>query len=110
GLARKFALRFVAGETLDQAVNAIATLNHKGIMATFDHLGENVATRDAAKAAADSYIEVLERIEATGIKSNVSLKLTQMGLDIDEELCFENVSRICERARDLNNFVRLDME
>ncbi len=110
GLARKFALRFVAGETLDQAVRAIVELNKKGIMATFDHLGENIASPDAAKAAADSYIEILERIASTGINSNVSLKLTQMGLDVDEELCFENVSRICQRAQDFNNFVRLDME
>ena len=92
------ALRFVAGETLDQAVRAIAELNKKGIMATFDHLGENIASPDAAKAAADSYIEILERIASTGINSNVSLKLTQMGLDVDEELCFQNVSRICRRA------------
>ena len=110
GMARKFALRFVAGETLDQAVRAIIELNKKGIMATFDHLGENIASADAAKAAANSYIEILDRIEATGINSNVSLKLTQMGLDIDEERCFENVAHICQRAQELNNFVRIDME
>ncbi len=63
GMARRFALRFVAGETLDQAVRAIRTLNARGIMATFDHLGENVSTHDEARAAADSYIEVLNRIE-----------------------------------------------
>jgi len=110
GMARRFALRFVAGETLDQAVKAIAALNKHGIIATFDHLGENVSTADEAIAAADAYVEVLDRIEKTGIKSNVSLKLTQMGLDVDEELCYRNVGRICERARQVNNFVRLDME
>ena len=110
GLARRFALRFVAGETLEQAVKAIRSLNGKGIMATFDHLGENVSTADEARAAADSYIDVLDKIKSTGINSNVSLKLTQMGLDIDEDLCFDNVSRICARAHDLGNFVRLDME
>jgi proline dehydrogenase len=110
GLARRFALRFVAGETLDQAATAIAALNRKGITATFDHLGENVNTADEAIASADAYIQVLDKIEKTGIKSNVSLKLTQMGLDVDEELCFRNVSRICERAQELDNFVRLDME
>jgi proline dehydrogenase len=110
GLARKFALRFVAGETLDQAVSAIRTLNKKQITATFDHLGENITTADEAHAAADAYIQVLDKIESTGINSNVSLKLTQMGLDVDEELCFSNVARICERAKQLNNFVRLDME
>ena len=110
GMARRFALRFVAGETLDQAAKAIAELNKKGVTATFDHLGENVNTADEAIASADAYIEVLDKIERTGIKSNVSLKLTQMGLDVDEELCYRNVSRVCERARELNNFVRLDME
>jgi proline dehydrogenase len=110
GLARKFALRFVAGETLDQAVRAIKALNKQKISATFDHLGENITTAAEAKAAADSYIKVLDRIQSTGISSNVSLKLTQMGLDVDEELCFANVTRICERAKELDNFVRLDME
>lgn len=110
GAARKFALRFVAGETLSQAVSAIEALNKHGITATFDHLGENISTEAEAKAAADSYIEVLKRIVSSGINSNVSLKLTQMGMDIDEELCFQNVARICECARDLKNFVRIDME
>ena len=110
GAARKFALRFVAGETLDQAVRAIAELNRKGITATFDHLGENVDSESAAIASADSYIQILERIKVTGINSNVSLKLTQMGMDVDEELCFQNVARICARAHDLDNFVRIDME
>lgn len=109
-LARKFALRFVAGETLDQAVNVIIELNRKGILATFDQLGENVATPAAAIAAADSYIRILDRIKSTGINSNVSLKLTQMGLDVDEDLCLQNLVRICERAAELGNFVRVDME
>jgi len=108
-LARKFALRFVAGESLDQAVNAIVDLNKNGIMATFDQLGENVHTPEAAVAAADSYVKILDRIKSARINSNVSLKLTQMGLDVDEDLCLENVSRIC-RARELDNFVRIDME
>ncbi len=110
GTARKFALRFVAGETLSQAVSAIEALNKQGITATFDHLGENISTEAEARAAADSYIEVLKRIESSKINSNVSLKLTQMGMDIDEDLCFQNVARICACARDFNNFVRIDME
>jgi proline dehydrogenase len=108
--ARKFALRFVAGETLGQASRAIADLNKLGIKATFDQLGENVNSVEAANAAADSYIQILDKIVATGIDSNVSLKLTQMGLDVDEEVCFRNVCRICECAKEVNNFVRLDME
>jgi len=108
--ARRFALRFVAGETLAQAVRAIIALNKAGIKATFDQLGENVASVQAANQAADCYIDILDTIESSGIDSNVSLKLTQMGLDVDEEACFQNVCRICERAKELNNFVRLDME
>jgi proline dehydrogenase len=110
GLARRFALRFVAGETLEQAVQAIRALNAKGIKATFDQLGENINTAAEARAAANSYIDILNKIESTRIDSNVSLKLTQMGLDVDEDLCFDNVSRICARAYELDTFVRLDME
>lgn len=110
GLARRFALRFVAGETLDQAVKAIRALNSNGIKATFDHLGENVNSAAEAKASADAYIDVLNKIASTKIDSNVSLKLTQMGLDVDEDLCFDNVARICARAQELDTFVRLDME
>ncbi|HEY0071750.1 MAG TPA: proline dehydrogenase family protein [Chloroflexia bacterium] len=110
GAARKFALRFVAGETLKQAVQAIAALNAKGCMATFDHLGENICNADEARQAAASYLDILEAIARHRLNSNVSLKLTQMGLDLDEGLCYENVARIVTRARELNNFVRLDME
>src|SRR5207248_10575193 len=84
GAARRFALRFVAGETLDQAVRVIAMLNKRGIMATFDHLGENVSSERAAIAAADDYVRILDRIAAVHLNSNVSLKLTPMGLDVDE--------------------------
>ncbi len=110
GTARKFALRFVAGETLQQAVRAIVELNRNGITATFDHLGENITTAAAATAAAAAYMDVLETIARTGIKSNISLKLTQMGLDVDEELSLKNMLTICSRARELDIFVRLDME
>lgn len=109
-MARKFALRFVAGESLDQAVRTVADLNKRGIMATLDHLGENVTRAEEAVGAANSYIEALSRIQSSGINCNVSLKLTQMGLDVDEDLCFENVSRILEAARSQDNFVRIDME
>ncbi|HVG01055.1 MAG TPA: proline dehydrogenase family protein [Chloroflexia bacterium] len=110
GAARKFALRFVAGETLEQAVQAIAALNARGCKATFDHLGENICNADEARQAAASYIDILEAIKRYRLDSNVSLKLTQMGMDLDEGLCYENVERICTRARELNNFVRIDME
>jgi proline dehydrogenase len=108
--ARKLASRFIAGDTLPQAVSVIRTLNAKGIKATFDHLGENVTTHDEAVAAADSYIDILNAIAEARLDSNVSLKLTQMGMDVDEELCYRNVARICARARETDNFVRVDME
>jgi proline dehydrogenase len=110
GMARKFALRFVAGETAEQAVRVVAALNANGITASLDHLGENITRPEEARAAADSYLQLLGLIRRTGVNSNVSLKLTQMGLDIDEDLCYDNVCRILDRARELDNFVRLDME
>jgi proline dehydrogenase len=110
GTARKLVLRFVAGETLQAAVNVVKELNSKGIMATLDHLGENVSSAEEAKASADSYVGALDRIKSTGINCNVSLKLTQMGLDVNEDLCLDNVARIVERAKQYENFVRLDME
>jgi proline dehydrogenase len=109
-LARRIARRFVAGEELDEAVDAIRALNAKGITATFDQLGESVTVEQEARAAAQSYITLLERIQQTGIRSNASLKLTQMGLDLDTEFCYENVRPVIEKARDLGNFVRIDME
>lgn len=110
GAARKFALRFVAGETLQQAVQAIAALNRKGCLATFDHLGENICNASEARQAAATYLDILAAIKRHGLNSNVSLKLTQMGLDLDEGLAYENVARICRKAQELNNFVRIDME
>jgi proline dehydrogenase len=108
--ARKLALRFVAGDNLPQAVSVIRAINAKGIKATFDHLGENVTTNDEAQAAANSYIDILNAIAEARLDSNVSLKLTQMGMDVDEDLCYRNVERICARARETGNFVRIDME
>ncbi len=110
GLARRAAGRFVAGEKLDDAIHVIRTLNARGINATLDHLGESVTNEAEARRAADDYVACLERIQATGARSNVSIKLTQMGLDLGEDFCLANVRRVVERARDLDNFVRIDME
>jgi proline dehydrogenase len=109
-LARKFASRFVAGETLDQAVPAVQELNKRDITASLDHLGESVTSRDEASGSRDAAIAILERIHATGIRANVSIKLTQMGLDLDDALAAENATRILERAREFGTFVRVDME
>ena len=108
--ATRVARRFVAGETLDDAIRVVRTLNGKGILATLDHLGENVHTEADANRATQHYLDLLDRIAATGVNSNASLKLTQLGLDIGEEVCLGNVRRILERAKEHANFIRIDME
>ncbi|MFH1017733.1 MAG: proline dehydrogenase family protein [Pseudomonadota bacterium] len=104
------ARRFVAGETLDDAMKAVISLNRDGILASLDVLGENVHSETEAAVARDEYLRLLDEIRRLGVKSNVSLKLTQMGLDMGHELCISNVRRIVERARQYGNFVRIDME
>jgi proline dehydrogenase len=108
--ATRVARRFVAGETLDDAVRAVRALNAKGIFASLDHLGENVHTEADANRAAGEYVELLDRIAKTGINSNVSLKLTQLGLDISEDVCVNHMRRILQHAQELGNFIRIDME
>ncbi len=110
GLARKFASRFVAGESVEEAVQAARELGKRGITPSLDLLGESVAAEAEAIAARDQYLVMLDRMAAQGVEVNVSVKLTQMGLDIDEDLCFVNTGRILEKARELRGFVRLDME
>ena len=110
GLAKKFASRFVAGETLDTAVAAVRDLNARKISTSLDLLGESVRTREEAAHAADVAIEMLERIAADRLDANISVKLTQFGFDLDEGLCVENATRILERAQALDIFVRFDME
>lgn len=110
GIARSFANRFVAGETIDDAVRAVRALNARDISATLDLLGESVSNAAEARATADHYVELLDRIAAEQLDSNVSVKLTAMGQDISDTLCIENISRVLERARQHRTFVRLDME
>jgi proline dehydrogenase len=102
--------RFIAGENIDDAITAILDLNKLDISATFDHLGESTTSRTEAESDVREYLRVLERIEATGVNSNISVKLTQLGLDIDAEYCLQSARRIVEAAKRLNNFVRIDME
>ena len=109
-ISRQMARRFVAGETLEEAIAAVQSLNAQGMLATLDHLGENVATEAEALASADEYLVALDALFAAKVNSNVSVKLTQMGLDLGDDFCFENVSRILRRAAELGNFVRIDME
>jgi len=110
GLAKRFASRFVAGETVDEAVAALRDLNAAGVTASLDLLGESVITADEAHAARDVYLQTLDRIRAARAQANVSVKLTQMGLDSDEALCIANVRAIVGRAKGHGSFVRIDME
>jgi proline dehydrogenase len=109
-LTRMMVKRFVAGFTLGDALQALEGVREQGMTWTVDVLGESVATRAAATAAADRYIEVLDALAERGLEANVSLKLTQMGLDIDRDFCLENVGRVVDRAKEIGAFVRVDME
>ncbi len=109
-VSRRMARRFVSGETLEDALAAVQNLNRQGMLATLDHLGENVTNRAEAIAAADEYLVALEALHRANARCNVSVKLTQMGLDLGDDFCFDNVSRIVRKAADLGNFVRIDME
>ncbi len=110
GLAKGFASRFVAGETVSAIVPAVRALNERGITVSLDLLGESVHTAAEARAGADEYVALLDRIAAERLDANVSLKLTAMGLDVDESLCLENMHRILTKAKEYGSFVRLDME
>jgi proline dehydrogenase len=109
-LARQLATRFVAGATLDQAVKVARKLNQEHITATLDHLGESVTSLADAATARDVYLRTLDAIHQNGLQANVSLKLTQFGLDIFYEECLANVEALVRHARDLGSFVRVDME
>jgi len=110
GLARRFASRFVAGETGESAVAALRELNGAGVSATLDLLGESVEHAAEARHARDIYLQTLDRIRIAGADANVSVKLTQMGLDVDEALCMANLRAILARAQAHQSFVRIDME
>ena len=102
--------RFVAGEELSDAVAAIRQLNRKQIRASFDHLGESISSEAETHAEVEEYTHVLDAISDNALDSNVSVKLTQLGLDVSQELCYDNTRRIVEAARRRGNFVRIDME
>lgn len=106
----KVASRYVAGETLADAVRAVRNLNQQGAMATVDVLGEEVKEREKALAAVDEYMRVFDTIAAEGLDSNVSIKPTLLGLKIDESFCRDNIERIVVKAKEHGNFVRIDME
>lgn len=109
-VGRKLAGRFVAGETLDDAIDAIRSLNAAGMLATIDHLGENVSSLKDADAAVWAYLGAIERIAASRLNASVSLKLTQLGLDLDEARCVDNLIQVLAAAAQCGLFVRVDME
>jgi len=109
-LARALARRFVAGETLDDALAAVRVLNQHGISASLDELGESVSNEAEARATRDAYVRILDRIAEARLDANVSVKLTALGLDISEELCVSLMHDLLERARRYGTFVRIDME
>ena len=109
-LVKPFAMRYIAGENLDDAVRVVRDLHSKNRMATVDVLGENVSTKEESLMAVKAGEEVLHAINENHLDANLSIKLTQFGLRIDEEFCYSNVKRLLETARGYNNFVRVDME
>lgn len=109
-VSRRMARRFVAGERLEEAIAAIRAVNANGILATLDYLGEHVHSEAEATANADEYIRALQAIKDANVQSGVSIKLTAMGLAVDDDFCYRNVRRIVAKAAEVRRFVRIDME
>lgn len=107
---RMGAKRFIAGETLEEAAMRVRELNKEGLLVTLDHVGESVSTREEAIEATEEAMRIFEVIDKYELNSNVSVKLTQLGLNIDPKLCYENMDRIVAKAKEHNNFVRIDIE
>jgi proline dehydrogenase len=108
--ARRASARFIAGDTLEDALRLIQVLNQRGMYATLDHLGENVDNLDKAALATQDYLDSLPRIKEIGVEANISIKLTQLGLNIDFNACQENLERLAEEAAELGIMVRIDIE
>lgn len=108
--SESFARRFIAGETIDEAIDAARAVEAAGLTHTLDYLGESVATMTDADAAARAYLNIINRIVASGIGRNISLKLTQLGLTVDRATCVDNLRRILDAAGPHDFFVRIDME
>ena len=110
GFAKRTAARFVAGETLEEAIAVVKDLNSRGIFTTLDHLGENVASPEEAILAADEIIMIIDRLVDEQVPSGISIKLSQIGLVLDPAICRQNLLRILASAKDRNIFIRIDME
>ena len=109
-LFKKLTTRFVAGETIDEAISFIREINAEGCTASFDHLNESVTSPAEAEKEVAEYLNILAKIDETGIRSNVSIKLTQFGLGLNPELAYKNARSVVEDAHRRGNFVRVDME
>src|SRR3954465_11748525 len=109
-VVQRLSSRYIAGPTLDDALRVVRKLNAKGKLATIDVLGEEITSPDEARAIAGQYLDVLARVEAEGLDSNVSVKLTGLGLELDLDLCRENLEAVVGDAAARGNFVRIDME
>ncbi len=109
-IARRLSRRFVAGEVLPDAIAAGRAIQAQGISLTLDHLGENVTSLAEAEASRDAYLRALDELQAAGLTPNVSLKLTQFGIEVSADACRANVEQVVKRAAELSGFVRIDME
>lgn len=106
----KAASRFIAGVSAEDAIRVVRELNAKGINATLDHLGEHTSTAEEANNAADDILSILNDIDKAGVRGNVSIKLTQIGMSLDEDICSQNLVRILDLVKKNKNFLRIDME
>jgi proline dehydrogenase len=105
-----FARRFIAGETVDDAIAALRAIQAERLLSTLDYLGESVASLAAAETATREYLNLIEAVDRAGVERNLSLKLTQLGLDVDRAICVDNLRRILSAAGQCGFFVRIDME
>ena len=110
GIVRRVANRYIAGETTEEALRVVASLNARGFRATLDILGEHIHNLDQSRRAVDTYVNVLDEISRQKLDSTISVKLTQLGLKLDTAVCLDLTRRLILRASELNNFVRIDME
>jgi proline dehydrogenase len=109
-IARRVADRFIAGDTLDEAEHAIRALNARGVSVALDYLGENTESETQARESTGAYLAALDRIQEHGLDANISVKLTALGLDVDQDLALEEASKVAARGKEVGAMVGVDME
>lgn len=107
---RAFGRRFIAGETVDDAIAAVRRIQANGLLCTLDYLGESVTSLANAETATGEYLQLIDAVDRAGVERNLSLKLTQLGLDVDRAICVDNLRKILKAAEQCGFFVRIDME